>query len=189
MARPREFDTDAALDGAMQVFWRNGYAGTSVDDVAAALGIVKPSLYAAFGNKRELFERALDRYAAHSNAKLAAALAEPTALAVARSYLVGLVERPASAPAGCLMVKSAVGSADDVKAAVAARMQDAEKLFATRLSRAQKEGDLPPDVRPADLARFLTTTTYGLAVQGAAGATQAQQRRVIDVALRVFAKA
>src|SRR5262245_59406118 len=60
--RPREFDTDQALDRALEVFWRKGYEGASISELTEAMGINRPSLYAAFGNKEELFRKALDRY-------------------------------------------------------------------------------------------------------------------------------
>ncbi len=81
MGRPREFDADKALDQAMQVFWRKGYEGASVTDLTEAMGITRPSLYAAFGNKDELFRKVLDRYEAGPGRYVAEALDAPTARA------------------------------------------------------------------------------------------------------------
>src|SRR5437867_5809784 len=81
--RPRAFDVEQALDRALEVFWRKGYEGTSLPDLTRAMGINRPSLYAAFGNKETLFRKALDRYAAGPAAYVHAALDEPTARAVA----------------------------------------------------------------------------------------------------------
>jgi AcrR family transcriptional regulator len=191
MARTRSFDEDAALDRAMRLFWRYGYEGTSIEALTSELGIAKPSLYAAFGNKRALFERALDRYATAARARVERALAEPRAEDAARRYLLGHLDAPADAPRGCMLVQAALAcSAEsaDVQAAVADRRHDTEQLVARRLQRAQREGDLPADARPADLARYLATVAHGLAVQGAGGATAAQLRRVIDVALLAWPK-
>ena len=83
--RPREFDTDAALEKAMRLFWTKSYEGTSVSDLTETLGISRPSLYAAFGDKESLFRAALERYAAGPAGYVAAALAKPTAREVAES--------------------------------------------------------------------------------------------------------
>jgi AcrR family transcriptional regulator len=192
MARSRSFDTDAALDRAMRLFWRHGYEGTSIEALTAELGIAKPSLYAAFGNKRALFELALDRYAAAIQAKMEQALAEPRAVDAARRFLQAYVEVPEDAPPGCFFVQGALAcgaESAEVQAAVTARRRGAEQLLARRLVRAQKEGDLPPEARPADLARYLATVGHGLAVQGAGGATAAQLRRVADLALTAWPRA
>src|SRR5215471_1664222 len=77
--RPRSFDLDEALDSALHLFWRQGYEGTSLSDLTGAMGINRPSLYAAFGNKEELFRRALERYAAGPSARVAGSFALPTA--------------------------------------------------------------------------------------------------------------
>ena len=91
--RPRGFDAAEALDKALHVFWQRGYEGTSLSDLTEAMGINRPSLYAAFGNKEELFRRALDRYAEKGpGAVYRKALAEPTARAVVERLLKGVAE-------------------------------------------------------------------------------------------------
>src|ERR1700721_4762124 len=92
MGRPREFDTDAALEKAMRLFWAKGYEGTSVADLTKALGISRPSLYAAFGDKQSLFRAALERYAAGPARYVAAALGKPTAREVAEHLLKGAAD-------------------------------------------------------------------------------------------------
>src|ERR1700679_3722681 len=89
MGRPREFDIDAALEKAMRLFWAKGYEGTSVADLTETLGVSRPSLYAAFGDKEALFRAALERYAAGPACYVAAALGEPTARKVAEQLLRG----------------------------------------------------------------------------------------------------
>src|SRR6202167_1789734 len=110
MGRPREFDTDAALEKAMRLFWTKGYEGTSVADLTETLGISRPSLYAAFGDKQSMFRAALERYAAGPEGYVAAALGKPTAREVAEQPLKGAADLQASPrnPCGCLTVNGAI---------------------------------------------------------------------------------
>src|SRR5256885_15913527 len=110
MGRPREFDVDKALDLALQVFWRKGYEGASMADLTETMGITKPSLYSAFGNKEELFRKALDRYVAGPGGYFQVALAQPTTGAVVEHLLyekataVPGPNHPAWLPAGLAAV-------------------------------------------------------------------------------------
>ncbi|WP_280367773.1 TetR/AcrR family transcriptional regulator [Nocardia abscessus] len=90
--RPRGFDIDSALDRALEVFWRYGYEGAALSDLTAAMGVNRPSLYAAFGSKAELFDRALERYADGPGHYVAEALELPTARAVAAPIQRGAIE-------------------------------------------------------------------------------------------------
>src|SRR5690349_13817425 len=105
--RPRSFDADRALDQALKVFWSKGYEGASLPDLTKAMGISRPSLYAAFGNKEELFKKALERYSAGPACYVREALDAPTARAVAERLLNGAVEMMTNPknPRGCLAVQ------------------------------------------------------------------------------------
>src|ERR1700722_4580391 len=92
LGRPRAFNLERALESALQVFWRRGYEGASLSDLTRAMRINRPSLYAAFGNKKALFLKALDRYANGPGALIRQALAEPTARAVVERLLRGSAE-------------------------------------------------------------------------------------------------
>src|SRR5579859_1340790 len=114
MERHREFDVDQALDGALDVFWRKGYEGTSMSDLTEAMGITRPSLYATFGNKEELFRKALDRYDSTCMAFTREAMKQPTARAVVDRLLHGFADAqtdPAH-PSGCLGMNGALACSE-----------------------------------------------------------------------------
>jgi AcrR family transcriptional regulator len=189
--RPRSFSPDHALDRALEVFWRRGYEGASLSDLTAAMGINRPSLYAAFGDKEALFRKALDRYAAGPAAYTRAALREPTARAVVEKLLHGAADLLADPghPPGCLHVQGALacgGGAEPLRRELASRRAAGQAAIRRRLQRAKEEGDLPADANPADLARYLATLLYGMSVQAAGGATRSQLRHVAQTALRAF---
>jgi AcrR family transcriptional regulator len=189
--RPREFDADRALGRALEVFWRKGYEGASLPELTRAMGINRPSLYAAFGNKETLFRKALDRYAEGPAAYVREALAEPTARAVAERLLRQTVEALTDRrnPRGCLLVQGALAcgqAAESVRKELAARRAACEAGLRRRFERARAEGDLPAGADPAALAGYVMTVMHGMAVQAAGGARRAELRRVADVALRAW---
>jgi AcrR family transcriptional regulator len=191
LGRPRAFDVDKALDCALRLFWRKGYEGTSLPDLTRAMGINRPSLYAAFGNKEALFRKALDRYAEGSAAFRREALDQPTARAVVERLLTGTVDllTDPSNPCGCLAVQGALAcgeTADPVRLELNARRAAAETEIRERLERAKSTGDLPADSDPADLARFIAVVIYGMAVQAAGGAGRQDLQRVVEIALRAW---
>ena len=113
--RPREFDVDEALDRALEVFWRKGYEGASLPDLTEAMGINRPSLYAAFGSKEDLFRKALARYAEGPTAYACEALKAPTARAVVERLLAGtanLLSDPRN-PRGCFAVQGALACGEE----------------------------------------------------------------------------
>ncbi len=189
--RPRSFDDGKALDAAMKVFWRKGYEGTSLSDLTRAMGINRPSLYAAFGDKETLFRKALGCYADGPAAYMQKALKQPTARGAMEALLRGtaeLVTRPGN-PRGCLFVQGALACGDEAKAIrddLVLHREAGEKAVRQRLERAQAEGDLPPDASPSDLARYVMTVVQGIAVQAAGGASRNELRRVIETALRTW---
>lgn len=189
--RPREFDESKALDQALKVFWRKGFEGTSLLDLTEAMGINRPSLYAAFGNKEELFRRAMERYLEGPAGHIREALAEPTARAVAERILRGTVELLAHPrnPRGCFMVQGALAcgqAGDAVRKEMAKERAKAEADLQTRFERAQAEGDLPADCDAGGLARFLTAVNFGISVQAAGGAKRDQLERVVEIAMRAW---
>src|SRR3954453_7586451 len=189
VGRPRAFKTDDALDVAIELFWRRGYLGTSLSDLTEALGITRPSLYAAFGNKEALFRLVLERYEAKAGAYRTRALQAPTALEVARQLLEGAAELHGDTgnPVGCLGVHGALACSDEadvIRRELSSHRIAGEAAIRRRLKRAKAEGDLPPDASPSDLARYLSVVLYGMAVQSVGGASRAELRRAAKIALR-----
>jgi AcrR family transcriptional regulator len=189
--RPRTFDTDAALESAMQVFWRKGYEGTSLSDLTTAMGVNPPSLYAAFGSKEALFRKAMDRYEQGPGGYTPKALLAPTARDVAEQLLAGAVALHGTArnPKGCLGVQGALAcgeSASAIQQDQSARRVIAEKLVRKRFERAKAEGDLTADANPADLARYIRGVICGMAVQSADGATRKELEKTAAMAMRAW---
>jgi AcrR family transcriptional regulator len=191
IGRPREFDVDLALDRALRVFWRRGYEGATLPDLTKAMGINRPSLYAAFGSKEELFRKALDRYVEGPAAFVREALNEPTARAVAERLLGGTIDLVTDRrnPRGCLIVQAALAcgeTAESVRREVAARRVAGEVAVRQRFERARADCDLPAETDAADLARYVVTVMRGMAVQAAGGASREDLRRVAELALRAW---
>src|ERR1700676_3259385 len=189
LGRPRSFDTGKALDRALDVFWRKGYEGASLYDLTKAMGINRPSLYAAFGDKEKLFRKVLDRYAEGPASFSYAALGEPTSRAVVERLLYGTADMLTSRqnPHGCLWVQGALAcgnNTDSVRKELISRRMAGEAALRQRLNRARTEGDLPPDADPTSLARYIVVIIQGMSVQAAGGATRSELHRVIGIALQ-----
>lgn len=187
--RPRSFDVENALDRALDVFWQHGFEGASLSELTEAMGINRPSLYAAFGNKDELFRRVLDRYVEGPGGYAQRALELPLVRDVIEALIYGAVDLTAGpeTPRGCLNVRCAQACGPEGEAArreAAARRKNAEVQLTRRLRRAVGEGDLPPGADPTDLARYVLTVCDGIAVQAASGTSRAALRRIAGLALR-----
>lgn len=193
IGRPRAFDAEKALDRALDVFWRKGYEGTAMSDLTVAMRINRPSIYAAFGNKEQLFRKVLDRYADGPASYVRKALEEPTARRVVERLLraaAGLEGDPQNPP-GCLIVQGALACGDaatSVRRELISRRAFGEAVLRRRLIRAKSEGDLPRDSNPAELARYFVTVLHGMAVERASGASPRAMRGVVDLALRAWPK-
>lgn len=191
MGRPREFDVDKALDLALQVFWRKGYEGASMADLTETMGITKPSLYAAFGNKEELFRKALDRYVDGPGGYFQVALAKPNIRAVVEHLLFEAADAVTDPdhPPGCLAIQGALtcgDAAESIKQELMSRRCTGEEDLRRRCERAIAEGDLPDRSDAADLARYISAILQGMAVQAAGGTTREQLRKIAEMTLRTW---
>src|SRR5216683_1209080 len=181
--RPRSFDKEKALDAALQVFWRKGYEGASMADLTSAMGIEKPSLYAAFGDKEQLFLQVLDHYQKGPAKMILAALQEPTA----RRAVERLLRESADAgsdphtPRGCLYVQGALacsGESDCIRTELISRRAAGEAPLRKRLQSAKKEGALSKSADPAGLARYIMAVLHGMSVRSSAGASRKELRGI-----------
>ena len=191
IGRPREFDFDNALDRALLVFWRNGYEGASIADLTEAMGINPPSLYAAFGNKEGLFRKVVDRYIERHAGFWEVARAAPTARAMVEHLLRASVDfvTDEANPRGCLMVRGAMAcseAANKIRDEIVARRATGEAMLQERFEHAISTGEMPPELDPADYARFIMTVLEGISVQAAGGTSREDLRKVAEITLRTW---
>jgi AcrR family transcriptional regulator len=189
--RVRQFDADEALDRALEVFWARGYEGATLPALTRAMGINRPSLYAAFGNKEQLFHKALDRYQTGPQSFVNEAFKKPTARAVVEAIFSGFVQmqRDRSRPPGCMIVSGALAcgaETEPVRRELARLRQAVVVALRARFDRAVRDGDLPMGTDCASLARYVATVLNGLAVQAASGATETELRKVAAMAMRAW---
>ena len=191
VGRPRAFNPDTALEAAMQVFWQKGFEGASLDDLTKAMGMNRPSIYSAFGDKEALFRKALDRYAEGPASFVHHALEEKTARAAAEKIMRGTVDMVTCPknPNGCLMVQGALASGV-ASAAVCRDLLSRRELGVTlmrqRFKRAKAEGDLPKHVDPSALARYVATVVHGISVEATAGASRKELHKVVEMAMKAW---
>ena len=170
MARPREFDEMTALEAAIECFWQNGYEATSVRDLASKMGLSAPSLYNAYGDKRALYERALEHYLDQSARALIKRLEEslPPKQAV-RQFIEEIIRHSVNDPErrGCFLINSALEVAPhdrELRVFVADRFAEIESFFRRSIKAAQAEGTVPQNRAAKDLARLLLGVLLGIRV-------------------------
>jgi TetR/AcrR family transcriptional repressor of nem operon len=190
MARPREFDVDTALERAMQAFWAKGFKATSLDDLCAATGLSRSSLYAAFGGKRALLHRSLERYEEQGVRRITAALGRPVPIREAIANFIGeLIERivSGSGRTGCLIGNCAAELARQDRATAARVRRSLERIeaaFGSALARAQARGEIAGSADTGAMARFLVASIQGLRLIGKANPDRAALEDIKRVMLR-----
>jgi len=189
LGRPRAFNTEAALDAALKVFWMKGYEGTTVADLTKAMNLTMSSLYAAFGDKESLFRQIASRYAQSAAAMYEKAMIEPTLAASLSSLFDGTVlflNRPGNPP-GCLTIMGALASNANAAPVqqLLLKMRTAGQLrIQARCEQARSEGELSATFDCVSFSRYVATILWGLMVQGASGAGKTQMQEVADIAVQ-----
>ena len=190
--RPREFDQEKALDRALELFWRQGYEGTSIADLREAIGITAPSLYAAFGSKEELYRRVLEHYLAGLGRTLADALREETnTYAAVKRFLFESAQKFAGpkTPRGCPISCAIPTCAPENRAVadiVASMRMTSLRILRSRFQEAVKTGELPGDTDTEHLARFYGAVIQGMSVQALDGAGAKALGGIAETALRAW---
>jgi AcrR family transcriptional regulator len=192
IGRPREFDHDAALEAAMLLFWRKGFAATSMNDLCDAMGVRSPSLYAAFGSKEELYLEAIEHYVRTQGTRVWDRLAEgATARAGIENLLIAGTEslpKSRAIPAGCMATLAAVGDEWPAPITRVVKKGRLEMLgmLRSRLETAVAKGELAASTDIDGLSRFYLSVFQGMAIQARDGATRAQLRAVAAAAMAAW---
>lgn len=169
MARPREFDEQAVLDAAADLFWARGYEATSTRDLTARTGLTPSSMYAAFGDKRGLFRRALDHYLGRLRQKMTRLEATCSPGEAITGFFEDTIERSLddALHRGCMLVNSALEASPqdtEFREAIAGELKSIEDFFRGRIAAAQQHGEVSPALSADDVARQLLAVLLGVRV-------------------------
>jgi AcrR family transcriptional regulator len=186
--RPREFSSEKALDAAMGVFGEKGYEEASLSDLTKAMGINRPSMYSAFGNKAQLFRMALARYSDAGATRVAECLGSGTLREAINRLLRDLVRKftDPKGVGGCFVTQpppTGATASMPLKRDVAHKRRVVEQALRQRFDRGIQEGELPSHVSSDDLARFYSVLIQGMALEAQHGGTKEQLLRVVDLAM------
>jgi AcrR family transcriptional regulator len=187
--RPRQFDPEAVVSAARRIFWIKGYEGASIEELSAAMGISRPSLYAAFGSKEGLFDKVVDEIAAENFAFMRLALEQICARDVAAHMLRGAIGVPDGIARGCLeLIGCVAGGPQDisVRANVIDRNAAARRALAARLEKAKQEGDLPAACDAQSISSWLFAVMQGLIVQAACNVDRSTLLRIVDLTMATW---
>ncbi|HLX24855.1 MAG TPA: TetR/AcrR family transcriptional regulator [Usitatibacter sp.] len=188
--RPRSFDREAALAAAVEVFWRKGFEAASISDLTEAMGINPPSLYAAFGDKEQLFLEAADSYS-RSRGDECPYTDEPTARGAIEKLLTYMARELSEGdhPRGCMMVMAAATSANAssrLQKVIAEKRNASREHMRARIKRGIEEGDVPADTDAGALADFYSTIVAGLSTSARDGTTRKSLMATVERAMQLF---
>lgn len=190
MARPKEFDREAVLDRAVDLFWSKGYEATSMGDLVDALGIGRQSIYDTFGDKHALYVAALDRYRERFGGVPIDALHGHGALKKqVRDVLRGIVDKVVASGRSCMLVNAAAERCptdDAVGQRFCANTLAIEDVFAKRFTEARRDGELGFKHEPRALARYFVTQILGLQIAARGGADAKTLEQSIDLAVAIL---
>jgi len=191
--RPRAYDPDRALARAMDSFWRAGFAGTSLDDLSAATGMNRPSIYGAFGDKRDLYLAALDRYVESSRAEMIDALSEdvPIAAALQRVYdrALALYFANPDAPLGCFLIGTAATEAardPGVRVKLGSGLRALTRTFEARLRVARAKSEIAAGADPVLLAEMAGAVLHSIALRARGGDSRSSLRKFSRDAVKLL---
>lgn len=172
MPRTASFDRDVLIANAREIFWKKGWAGTSMKDLEKGLGLHPGSFYAAFGSKDALYELALDRYVEEGQARLDQLVQTHGALGALKAYLRSVVEDSTMPIRACMLSKTLLelsGQDNPLTAKARQHMATMEARFAALFAQAQREGGINTDVSPEKRARRFQSDLMGLRVSAERG--------------------
>jgi len=178
--RPRAYDPDQALAQATAAFWDAGYSATSLDDLSAATGMNRPSLYGAFGDKHALYLKSIEGYRAMAQAAMQRSLPTEGTL---RAALANLYDRAISlylsgehGARGCLLTSTAATEAvmdPDIRRAARAALEEIDAAFEARIRHGRDHGDLPPSADPVMLGKLASALLHTLSIRARTGTPRA----------------
>jgi TetR/AcrR family transcriptional regulator, copper-responsive repressor len=191
--RPRSYQPEIALGKALELFRKSGFAATSLDDLSAATGLNRPSLYGAFGDKRELYIKSYQRYRDDARAATRAAFREemPLRQRLERVYAVaiGIYLSGSSGPTGCFTVMTAASEAisdPQIRGMVMDAVAELDKAFASCFRLARDKGELPQTADPLALAQLASATIHTLAIRARAGVPRKELEAIVKRAIEVM---
>jgi AcrR family transcriptional regulator len=194
--RPRAYQPEIALGKALDLFRKDGFAGTSLDDLSAATGMNRPSLYGAFGDKRELYIKSYARYRADARAAMLDIFRDemPIRQRLARIYAVALdiYLSGESGPRGCFTVMTAASEAvfdSDIRAMVLEGFSELDKAFAACFRLAKEKGELPASADPGVLAQLASATIHTIAIRARARVPRKELEAIVQGAIDVMVRA